>query len=474
MYKDNDRQTYNLILYLLDFISISISYVLATFLWLGVIKGYAFVAKERIMNEIGLVLFSFLIVIFLFNMNKDFFKRSSLEEFLYTVKINFMFFALATVFMFIGNNKNTTSRGAYGFAVIFNTIFMLVFHLIYKAYLTKVYAKKKKNTQMFIITTEDRAENTLNRFINNPNWLNRIHSVAIIDANKIGKKICGVPVVADAYSMVDFVRREFIDEVFIDVPYNTGKSTRKYIMEFENMGVVVHLNIDKLETFEDFNKSLSMLGDIPVVTFANNFYDVNKLMIKRFVDIVGALVGLAITAVVTVFLAPILLIESRGPLIFKQKRVGKNGRYFYVYKFRSMYKDAEERKKALMEQNEMKGLMFKMTDDPRVTKVGKFIRKTSIDELPQFFNILKGDMSLVGTRPPTVDEFKMYEGYHKRRLSMKPGLTGMWQVSGRSDIEDFEEVVRLDLEYIDNWSIGLDFKILIKTVGVIFKRKGAK
>ena len=274
--------------------------------------------------------------------------------------------------------------------------------------------------------------------------------------------------------MVDYVRKEAIDEVFIDVPYHTGKSTRKYIMEFANMGVVVHLNIDKLESFEDFNKSLSMLGDIPVVTFANNFYDINKLMIKRFIDIVGSLIGLVLTGIVTVFLAPVLLIESRGPLIFKQKRVGKNGRYFYVYKFRSMYKDAEERKKALMEQNEMKGLMFKMTDDPRVTKVGKFIRKISIDELPQFLNILKGDMSLVGTRPPTVDEFKMYEGYHKRRLSMKPGLTGMWQVSGRSDIEDFEEVVRLDLEYIDNWSIGLDIKILFKTVGVIFKRKGAK
>lgn len=122
----------------------------------------------------------------------------------------------------------------------------------------------------------------------------------------------------------------------------------------------------------------------------------------------------------------------------------------------------------------MKGLMFKMTDDPRITKVGKFIRKTSLDELPQFFNILKGDMSLVGTRPPTVDEFKMYESYHKRRLSMKPGLTGMWQVSGRSDIEDFEEVVRLDLEYIDNWSIGLDIKIILKTIGVIFKHKGAR
>ncbi len=139
-----------------------------------------------------------------------------------------------------------------------------------------------------------------------------------------------------------------------------------------------------------------------------------------------------------------------------------------------MYVDAEERKKELMAQNEMKGLMFKMEDDPRITKVGKFIRKTSIDEFPQFYNVLKGDMSLVGTRPPTEDEFKQYSLYYRRRLCMTPGLTGMWQVSGRSDIEDFEEVVKLDLEYIDNWSIGLDIKILLKTVWGIFAGKGSK
>ena len=139
-----------------------------------------------------------------------------------------------------------------------------------------------------------------------------------------------------------------------------------------------------------------------------------------------------------------------------------------------MYQDAEARKAELMKQNEMNGLMFKMKDDPRITKVGKFIRKTSLDEFPQFFNVLLGDMSLVGTRPPTVNEFNEYSNYHKRRLAMKPGITGMWQVSGRSDIKDFEEVVRLDCEYIDNWSLGLDLKILMKTVGIVFTRKGSE
>ena len=151
-----------------------------------------------------------------------------------------------------------------------------------------------------------------------------------------------------------------------------------------------------------------------------------------------------------------------------------NGRIFKFYKFRSMYQDAEERKKELMAQNEMNGLMFKMENDPRVTRVGKFIRKTSLDELPQFWNVLRGEMSLVGTRPPTVEEYMQYTPYQKRRISFKPGITGLWQVSGRSDIKDFDEVVKLDLEYIDNWSIWLDIKLIIQTVLVVLRRKGAR
>ena len=219
-------------------------------------------------------------------------------------------------------------------------------------------------------------------------------------------------------------------------------------------------------------RKLGYLGSIPVITFANRIYSWKSLFVKRCIDIVGAIVGLVFMTIAMIFVAPAIKIESKGPLFFKQKRVGKNGRYFYIYKFRSMYIDAEERKKELMAQNEMNGLMFKMKDDPRITKVGKFIRKTSIDELPQFINVLKGDMSLVGTRPPTVGEFKQYKGHHKRRLSMKPGITGMWQAYGRNSVMDFDEVVKMDLEYIDNWSILLDIKILFKTVATVFTNHG--
>ena len=191
-------------------------------------------------------------------------------------------------------------------------------------------------------------------------------------------------------------------------------------------------------------------------------------------DLVGALVGCVFLGILTVIVGPMIKLESPGPIFFAQKRVGRNGRIFKMYKFRSMYADAEERKKELMAQNEMNGLMFKMENDPRITKTGAFLRKTSLDEFPQFINILKGDMSLVGTRPPTLDEFAQYSPYHKKRLSFRPGLTGIWQVSGRSDITDFEEIVKLDVEYIDNWSFWLDIKILLKTFLEVFTQKGAR
>ena len=172
--------------------------------------------------------------------------------------------------------------------------------------------------------------------------------------------------------------------------------------------------------------------------------------------------------------APKEIILKQNPALFKQKRIGKNGRVFMLLKFRSMYQDAEERKSELMAQNEMEGLMFKMENDPRVTPVGRFLRKTSLDEFPQFLNVLKGEMSLVGTRPPTPDEVADYDFSHRRKISAKPGITGLWQVSGRNKVKDFEKVVELDCIYLDRWRFIDDIKILLRTIYVVILRKGAK
>ena len=189
-------------------------------------------------------------------------------------------------------------------------------------------------------------------------------------------------------------------------------------------------------------------------------------------DIIGGIVGCLITLVLIVLIGPIIYMKSPGRIINSSNRVGKNGKVFKFYKFRSMVTNADELKKELMKQNRVKdGMMFKIENDPRIIPgIGNFIRKTSLDEFPQFFNVLKGDMSLVGTRPPTLDEWNKYSPYYRSRLSIKPGITGVWQVSGRSNITDFNEVVRLDNEYIDNWSLSLDIKLLFKTVIDIFKK----
>lgn len=197
--------------------------------------------------------------------------------------------------------------------------------------------------------------------------------------------------------------------------------------------------------------------------------------VRRAQDIFFSLLALIALSPLMLLTCIAVWIDSPGASpVFSQLRVGRNGKLFRLYKFRSMCPNAESKLNDLLQDNEMDGPVFKMKDDPRITRVGHFIRKTSIDELPQFFDVLRGDMSLVGTRPPTLDEYKQYESHHKRRLSMKPGITGLWQVSGRSNIEDFEEVVRLDVKYIDNWSLWGDIKILFKTVYVVFAGRGAK
>ena len=325
------------------------------------------------------------------------------------------------------------------------------------------------------MTTSDRVKTLAEDLRRYNTYVNYLITLAITDGDYVGEDIEGYRVVANGDNVIEVASREIVDEVFLVLDDQRKNEIIEYAEQFAQMGVIVHVNIDLLDHLgAGYQREVTQIGNHYALSVAPRFFDFNKLVMKRIIDIVGAIVGLMITAVVMLFIAPAVKLESPGPLIFKQKRVGKNGRYFYIYKVRSMYQDAEARKAELMEKNEMKGFMFKMTDDPRITKVGKFIRSTSIDELPQFWNVLKGDMSLVGTRPPTVDEFKQYEARHKRRLSMKPGLTGLWQVSGRSNIEDFEEVVRLDCEYIDNWSIQLDIQIILKTVVVIFKKVGSK
>ena len=279
----------------------------------------------------------------------------------------------------------------------------------------------------------------------------------------------------DAETAEEYLCREWVDEVFFNLPEEIELPT-ELINLCEEMGLTVHLRMAKIEDFQNTNRFVQKLAGYMVITSSVNVLSGGQVILKRLMDIAGGVVGCILTGILFLFVAPAIYLKSPGPIFFSQWRIGKNGRKFKIYKFRSMYMDAEEQKKKLMEQNKIKdGMMFKMDDDPRIIKgIGHFIRKTSIDEFPQFLNVLKGDMSMVGTRPPTLDEWEKYSPRHRIRMATKPGLTGMWQVSGRSNITDFDEVVRLDEKYIREWSFGLDIRIIFKTIGNMISGDGAE
>ena len=274
-------------------------------------------------------------------------------------------------------------------------------------------------------------------------------------------------------SILEYVKRHQVDLVIFSVNHLVRRKIEHLIEAFSEMGIDSLITIDSF-AIETLETKLEDFGTTNVIRLSPRLFTDGELLLKRLMDIAGALVGCFICLIFGLIVAPLIFLEDPGPIIFKQKRVGRNGKFFYIYKFRSMYQDAEAKLQTLKDQNEMQGFMFKIKNDPRITKIGKILRKTSIDELPQFFNVLEGSMSLIGTRPPTVDEYNQYSAHHKRRISIKPGITGLWQVSGRSEITDFEEIVRLDCFYIDHWSITGDIKILLKTFAAVFTGKGSE
>ena len=272
----------------------------------------------------------------------------------------------------------------------------------------------------------------------------------------------------------DICKRKMIDEVVFSITPEQMPLIDNHVASLQEMGITIRMVIDLYDVSIARKEITLFHGELPMFTLYAKTFDAEQLFLKRCLDIVGSLVGLFITSLLFPFIALAIKLESKGPLLFEQPRVGENGRIFKCWKFRSMFLDAEDRKKDLMTRNEMQGAMFKIKDDPRITRVGKFIRKTSIDELPQFWNVMKGEMSLVGTRPPTPDEVATYENWHRKRICIKPGITGLWQVSGRNQIEDFDEVVRLDIRYIEEWSLWLDIKLLAKTIWVVLALRGAR
>lgn len=467
------KDLFNKYILLVDLCCIIASFLLATWIRYGKItKDWS----ENIYTWSSLFVLMLYITIFnLYDTYSNLFKRGFLEEFTVIIKINCILAVTSTAVMFIFQEGASYSRLFFLCFFLLNILITYVCRLYYKVLFLAVYKKSKSNNKIMIVTTSDQAKEVVRRFQSENEWEYQVTYLTILDKYMVGRKIEGIEVKADFIDMYEIAKQQVLDGIFIHIPsdYVPQLNLEETILEFENMGITVNLSINTFG-LKLREKIVQEMSGYHVLTFSSKLFNATQLHLKRLVDITGGLVGCFLTVIIGLFVAPAILIESPGPVFFSQIRVGKNGRRFRIYKFRSMYMDAEERKLELMTQNEMDGFMFKIKDDPRITKVGKFIRKTSLDEFPQFFNILKGDMSLVGTRPPTEDEFLKYEGRHKRRLALKSGLTGLWQVSGRSNIKNFEEVVKMDLDYIDNWSLMMDIKILLKTIWVVLINRGSR
>lgn len=456
----------------LDMLMVSVAYVLAVHVRMQLEIDYIFVWQSVLEVQWIAILLIYAVSALATSAYTNIIRRDKGLEFRAVFKQILLTFAIFTIYLYMVQLSFDFSRLIFGFTAVFSLFAVYAERLVWKNFVRRRILKKNNLPQMILIGTSNRVPEVIREFKARPYDLFHIMGVIITDKDMTGETIENIPVVSDVDHYKEFLLSNVVDEAYLSL--GSGKLQNDIVDYLLEMGIVAHICL-LMNTEHLPNRMQESLGGHMVVTTSNQVTSVFQLWLKRIIDIVGAIVGLIITGVLYIIVAPQIKKADPGPVFFAQDRVGKNGRVFKLYKFRSMYTDAEERKQALLDQNELTGAIFKIEDDPRILPgIGDKIRRSSIDEFPQFLNVLKGDMSLVGTRPPTLDEFSSYDAHHKMRLSFKPGITGMWQVSGRNNITDFEEVVRLDNEYIKEWSIWLDIRILLKTVAVVLRKEGAQ
>jgi len=483
MYRDRRVTWYvHLDFILFDILSFEVAYLLAFFLRHGTL--------ETMGDRDGIYLYGFIIIAIL-----DFFisiimgtfenvlRRGLYREFRKTVFHGASVTMIFIVVLFMCKLTTEYSRAVFILTYFLYIAVSYIIRIVWKKMIRKFDFLKVKTqpTKIIIITEKKYASSVIKHALRNANKPYKVEGVIIVDDDSmVGREIKGVKVVATGDDALEYICRNWVDEVFIDLDRKNRDLEQKYLDGCLVMGLVVDQNLGIMANEPGKKQIISQVGEYTVLSNAINITETKKVVVKRLMDVVGGIVGTIITGILCIIIGPLIYIKSPGPIFFKQTRIGQNGKKFKIYKFRSMYMDAEERKAELMKQNKIKdGMMFKMENDPRIIGgengkgIGNFIRNHSIDEFPQFINVLKGDMSLVGTRPPTLDEWEKYDLHHRKRMAFKPGITGLWQVSGRSKITDFEEVVKLDAKYITNWSVGMDLMIILKTVGIMFTKDGA-
>ena len=490
MYKRNNEGWLKHIDFILwDMASLQLSYILAYMFRHGAALPYVSAVYRTLAIMLAVV---DILVAVMFNTMHNVLKRGFAQEAAQTLKHVLLVFVAIMLFMFSTQSGTSYSRITIYLTALFHMILGYGVRLAWKPVVRRAWKDGRKSAMILVAD-----ERLLPAIIEQAGVAEDVEYTGVILSNRdgTGETLLGMPVVASLDTAADYICREWVDEVFVcperlteietqpSARPDEGGTVAELIEACRQMAVPVHLRLPISniggKTF------IEKIGGYNVLTMATNYATPMQLAMKRAMDILGGLAGSLGALVVIAVVGPKIKRESPGPILFRQTRIGKNGKRFQMLKIRSMYMDAEERKAELMRQNRVSdGMMFKLDWDPRiignkivdgkrVTGIGEKIRSASWDEWPQFFNVLRGQMSLVGTRPPTVDEWEKYKYHHRARLATKPGLTGLWQVSGRSRITDFEEVVKLDTEYINHWSIGQDIRILLKTVRAVLTKDGA-
>ena len=355
-----------------------------------------------------------------------------------------------------------------------NAFFLLAIQRIVMRGLAKILRKRGLNTRIVLIVgSGKRARELAKTVMDHKEWGLILLGLVAERGNGHLQKVGGYPVIGSTDKIAEILNAHIVDEVLFAV-------SRKKLDEFEEIFLLCEERGIRARVAINFfphmiaKVCLEEIEGIPLLTFSTVPHNEFVLALKRGFDILVSSIALTLFAPIFFPIAIAIRATSPGPVFYQQTRVSLNGRHFTLFKFRSMVANAEEKKQELLHLNLMEGPVFKMEDDPRVTWVGRFLRKTSLDEFPQFWNVLKGDMSIIGPRPPLPEEVEKYQPWQRRRLSMRPGLTCLWQIKGRNTIRDFEQWINLDLQYIDTWSLGLDLKIFFKTIPTILFARGAK
>jgi exopolysaccharide biosynthesis polyprenyl glycosylphosphotransferase len=379
---------------------------------------------------------------------------------------------LMLIFFYFLFKLSDLSRAFIVLIPVFGFIFLFFLRVLeYKVF--KLYRAKGFNFRNLVLIADSSSVSFIESLLTNKEWGYRIAAIFTISDVIKEKYEETIIILPDEYIEVlnDLMEVDMIDEVLYIKNKINSSEVRKVVRSCEELGVFFSL-MYRDEKLALSNAIKTEIADRKFLTFANVPHNTYALAIKKLMDIFGALLGIILLSPLLILTSILIKLTSRGPIIYKQPRVGLRGRQFELYKFRSMVVNADELRKELEEQNEADGPAFKIKDDPRVTKIGGILRKTGLDELPQLFNIIKGEMSLIGPRPPLPEETVQYKRWQLRRLSVKPGLSCFWQVKPDRNNIKFEKWMELDLAYIDNWSLRLDFVILLKTVRTIFLRTG--